>query len=193
WINFSFSTLMDQNIFFLGYLIVSSIQMGANIDYAIVIASRYTELRGYMDRKEAIIDTMNLSFPTIITSGPMLACAGITIGMLTSDVAIYNIGQTLGRGTIISIFITMFVLPQILIVGDKVIAHTAFVMNMPIRQRELAGINAVDGLVRGRIDGVFTGYMKGIVRGEISAYIERGEVREITDEAEIGKEVSENE
>ena len=193
WINFSFSTLMDQNIFFLGYLIVSSIQMGANIDYAIVIASRYTELRGYMDRKEAIIDTMNLSFPTIITSGPMLAFAGITIGMLTSDVAIYNIGQTLGRGTIISIFITMFVLPQILIVGDKVIARTAFVMNMPIRQRELAGINAVDGLVRGRIDGVFTGYMKGIVRGEISAYIERGEVREITDEAEIGKEVSENE
>ena len=188
WINFSCSTLQHQNIFFLGYLIVSSIQMGANIDYAIVIASRYTELRGYMDRKDAIIDTMNLSFPTIITSGPMLACAGITIGMLTSDVAIYNIGQTLGRGTIISIFITMFVLPQILLVGDKVIAHTAFVMNMPLKQMDITGINAVDGFVRGRIDGVFTGYMKGIVRGDISAYIERGEIKEVTEE-----EANENE
>lgn len=188
WINFSCSTLQHQNIFFLGYLIVSSIQMGANIDYAIVIASRYTELRGYMDRKDAIIDAMNLSFPTIITSGPMLACAGITIGMLTSDVAIYNIGQTLGRGTIISIFITMFVLPQILLVGDKVIAHTAFVMNMPLKQMDIAGINAVDGFVRGRIDGVFTGYMKGIVRGDISAHIERGEIKEVTEE-----EANENE
>ncbi len=218
WINFSFSTLQHQNIFFLGYLIVSSIQMGANIDYAIVIASRYTELRQTMDRREAIIDTMNLSFPTIITSGPMLAFAGITIGMLTSDVAIYNIGQTLGRGTIISIFITMFVLPQILLVGDKVIAKTAFVMNMPIRQKELAGLTRVDGFVRGRVDGVFTGYMHGIVRGDMAAYIEGGEVRalteaeaneyergemskrseavgmvELTDESKAGEEASEDE
>lgn len=182
WINFSFSTVMHQNIFFLGYLIVSSIQMGANIDYAIVIASRYTELRESMDRREAIIDTMNLSFPTIITSGPMLAFAGITIGRLTSDVAIYNIGQTLGRGTIISIFITMFVLPQILLVGDKVIARTAFVMNMPIRQKELSGITRVDGLVRGEINGVFTGYMRGIVKGDINAYVESGDVKELTEE-----------
>ena len=182
WINFSFSTVMHQNIFFLGYLIVSSIQMGPNIDYAIVIASRYTELRESMDRREAIIDTMNLSFPTIITSGPMLAFAGITIGRLTSDVAIYNIGQTLGRGTIISIFITMFVLPQILLVGDKVIARTAFVMNMPIRQKELSGITRVDGLVRGEINGVFTGYMRGIVRGDINAYVESGDVKELTEE-----------
>ncbi len=182
WINFSFSTIMHQNIFFLGYLIVSSIQMGANIDYAIVIASRYTELRESMDRREAIIDTMNLSFPTIITSGPMLAFAGITIGRLTSDVAIYNIGQTLGRGTIISIFITMFVLPQILLVGDKVIARTAFVMNMPIRQKELSGITRVDGFVRGEINGVFTGYMRGIVRGDINAYVESGDVKELNKE-----------
>lgn len=192
WINFSCSTVQHQNIFFLGYLIVSSIQMGANIDYAIVIASRYTELRERMDRKEAIIDTMNLSFPTIITSGPMLAFAGITIGMLTSDVAIYNIGQTLGRGTIISIIITMFVLPQILLVGDKVIARTAFVMNMPIRQKELTGINRVDGFVRGRIDGVVTGHFTGIVRGDISAYIEGGEVKALTEIEAAEYEKSEN-
>ena len=116
WINFSVPSLQHDNLFFLGYLIVSSIQMGANIDYAIVIASRYTDLRKTMGRRESIIDTMNLSFPTIITSGTMLAVAGILIGKLTSDVAIFGIGKCLGRGTLISIFITMFVLPQFLLV-----------------------------------------------------------------------------
>ncbi len=182
WINFSCSTLLNQNIFFLSYLIVSSIQMGANIDYAIVIASRYTELRETMSRREAIIDTMNMSFPTIVTSGSMLALAGITIGKLTSNAAIFNIGQAIGRGTIISIIITMFVLPQILLVGDAIIAKTAFVMNMPIRNKEASGLMRVDGVVRGKINGNVTGTMHAIVRGEISAYVEAGDVKPLTEE-----------
>lgn len=182
WINFSVPSLRHDNLFFLGYLIVSSIQMGANIDYAIVIASRYTELRKTMGRKESIIDTMNLSFPTIITSGTMLAVAGTLIGMMTSDVAIYGIGQCLGRGTIISIFITMFVLPQILLVGDTIIEKTAFVMNMPIRTKNAAGLIKVDGLVRGKIDGTVTGSMNAIIKGNVSAYVEAGNVTELTED-----------
>lgn len=182
WLNFSVPALQHDNLFFMGYLIVSSIQMGANIDYAIVIASRYTELRRTMGRRESIIDTMNLSFPTIITSGTMLAVAGILIGKMTSDAAIYGIGKCLGRGTLISIFITMFVLPQILLAGDKIIEKTAFVMNMPIRTKNVAGLIKVDGLVRGRIDGVVTGTMKAIVRGNVSAYVEAGDVRELSEE-----------
>ena len=181
WINFSIPTITHNDIFFMSYLIVSSIQMGANIDYAIVIASRYTELRETMGRKDAIIDTMNLSFPTIVTSGPMLALAGITIGRLTSDVAIYNIGQCLGIGTIISIFITLFVLPQILLVGDTIISKTAFVMNMPIRSRSASGIIRVDGAIRGRINGTVTGTMSAIIRGDVSAFIDAGNM-EILDE-----------
>lgn len=181
WINFSCSTVLQQNMFFLSYLIVSSIQMGANIDYAIVIASRYTELRESKGRADSIIETMNLSFPTIVTSGSMLALAGITIGKLTSNVAIFNIGQTLGRGTIISIIITMFVLPQILLVGDAIIAKTAFVMNMPIRTKEASGLVRVDGVVRGRINGVVTGTMHAIVRGDVSAYVEAGDVTPLND------------
>ena len=159
WINFSVPSIAHENLFFMGYLIVSSIQMGANIDYAIVIASRYTELRKTMGRKQSIIGTMNLSFPTIVTSGTMLAVSGVLIGKLTSDVAIFGIGKCLGRGTLISIFITMFVLPQILLVGDTVIEKTAFVMNMPIRTKNAAGLVKVDGLVRGRIEGTVTGTM----------------------------------
>ena len=182
WINFSVPALQHDNLFFLGYLIVSSIQMGANIDYAIVIASRYTDLRKTMGRRESIIDTMNLSFPTIITSGTMLAVAGILIGKLTSDVAIFGIGKCLGRGTLISIFITMFVLPQILLVGDTIIEKTAFVMNMPIRTKNAAGLIKVDGLVHGQIDGTVTGSMNAIIRGNVSAYVEAGEVTELTED-----------
>lgn len=181
WINFSCSTVLNQNIFFLSYLIVSSIQMGANIDYAIVIASRYSELRETMTRPNAIIDTMNMSFPTIVTSGSMLALAGITIGKLTSNAAIFNIGQALGRGTIISIIITMFVLPQILLVGDAIIAKTAFVMNMPIKTKEATGLMRVDGIVRGRINGTVTGTMHAIIRGDINAYVEAGDITPLSE------------
>ncbi|MCR5735574.1 MAG: MMPL family transporter [Lachnospiraceae bacterium] len=176
WINFSVPTLMKDNIFFMSYLIVSSIQMGANIDYAIVIAGRYTELREKMRRRDAIIESMNAAFPTIITSGTMLALAGILIGNLTSDVAIFNIGQCIGRGTLISIFITMFVLPQILITGDTIISKTAFIMNMPIRTKNASGLMRIDGVVRGRINGTVTGTMHAIVRGDVSAYVEAGDV-----------------
>ena len=156
--------------------------MGANIDYAIVIASRYTELRRTMGRRQSIMDTMNLSFPTIVTSGTMLAVSGVLIGKLTSDVAIFGIGKCLGRGTLISIFITMFVLPQILLVGDTIIEKTAFVMNMPIRTKNAAGLVKVDGLVRGRIEGTVTGTMNAIVRGNVSAYVEAGDVTQLTEE-----------
>ena len=182
WINFSVPAMAHENLFFMGYLIVSSIQLGANIDYAIVIASRYTELRRTMGRRQSIMDTMNLSFPTIVTSGTMLAVSGVLIGKLTSDVAIFGIGKCLGRGTLISIFITMFVLPQILLVGDTIIEKTAFVMNMPIRTKNAAGLVKVDGLVRGRIEGTVTGTMNAIVRGNVSAYVEAGDVTQLTEE-----------
>lgn len=199
WINFSVPTLQHDNLFFMGYLIVSSIQMGANIDYAIVIASRYTELRETMGRKQSIIDTMNLSFPTIITSGSMMAVSGILIGKMTSDVAIFGIGKSLGRGTLISIFVTMFVLPQILLAGDKIIEKTAFVMNMPVRTKNMTGLMRVDGLVRGRIEGTVTGTMSAIVRGNVSAYVEAGDVTQLTEEEyenmkeSVGKELESRE
>ncbi len=190
WINFSVPTIMHNDIFFMSYLIVSSIQMGANIDYAIVIASRYTELRETMGRRDSIIDTMNLSFPTIVTSGPMLALAGITIGMLTSDAAIYNIGQCIGRGTIISIFITLFVLPQILLVGDTIISRTAFVMNMPLKNMNASGLIRVDGAIRGRINGTVTGTMTAIIRGDVSAFIDTENVEVLDDTTPLLEETA---
>ncbi|MCR5094418.1 MAG: MMPL family transporter [Lachnospiraceae bacterium] len=172
--NFSFPTLMHENLFFMGYLIVSSIQMGANIDYAIVISSRYTDLRKTMDRREAIIESLNFAFPTIITSGSMMILAGVFIGQMTSDPCIAGIGQCLGRGTTISVFLVMFVLPQILLVGDRIIAATAFDVSMPVRTREEKGTVMVNGAIRGTVNGTVIGTMNAVVRGEVKAVVVSG-------------------
>ncbi|NLG04672.1 MAG: MMPL family transporter, partial [Clostridia bacterium] len=139
WINFSFPYLMSSNLHFMSYLIVSSIQMGANIDYAIVISSRYLELKQKMPTKDAMIETLNFAFPTILTSGSILAVAGIMIGQMTSEPSISAIGQCLGRGTLISIFLVLCVLPQILLLGDLIIEKTKFVMHVPISVRGASG------------------------------------------------------
>lgn len=174
WINFAFPALQHNNLFFLGYVIVSSIQMGANIDYAIVISGRYTELRKIMDKKTAIIETLNFAFPTIITSGSMMVLAGFMIGNLSSDGAICGIGQCLGRGTIISIILVMFVLPQILMVGEKVIEKTSFEVSSPIKLDRGFGTVRVDGFVRGQVNGAVIGEMHALVKGEVNAIVTMG-------------------
>ena len=126
WINFSVPTFTGDGIFFMTYLIVSAIQMGANIDYAIVIASRFMELKDKMPHKQAIIETMNFAFPTIVISGTIMATASAFIGNMTSEGSIANMGLNLARGTMISIVLVLFVLPQLLLIGVKVIEKTSF-------------------------------------------------------------------
>lgn len=167
WINFSMPYLLNQPLFFMSYLVVSSIQMGANIDYAIVVANRYQELKEQMHHRDAIIETMNFAFPTIITSGTILAVAGTLIGLMTSTASITGIGQNLGRGTIISIILVMFVLPQILLVGGKVVDKTAFAMPSVAKRHSAHGRVKVDGIVRGEIHGTISGAMHAIVEGDV--------------------------
>ena len=182
WINFAYPTIQKDNIFFMTYLIVSSIQMGANIDYAIVISGRFMELKNQMSHKDAIVETMNFAFPTIITSGSMLALAGISIGALTSDGAICGIGQCLGRGTIISIILVMFVLPQILLVGEKIIEKTSFKVSVPLKLDHNTGVMRVDGLVQGQVNGFVVGEMHAVVRGDINAVVSMGKISKVEDE-----------
>lgn len=182
WINFSFPVLQQKNLFFMSYLIVSSIQMGANIDYAIVISGRFMELKDKMTKKEAIIETMNYAFPTIVTSGSMMALAGILIGQMSSDGAICGIGQCLGRGTIISIFTVMFVLPQILLLGEKIIEKTSFAVSIPLKMEKTAGLMRVDGMVQGQINGIVVGELHGYVRGEANLIVNMGKAEKIAEE-----------
>lgn len=179
WLNFAFPAIRQDNLFFISYLIVSSIQMGANIDYAIVISSRYSELKKMMPSKEAIIQTMNQAFPTIITSGLILAIAGTLIGMMTSEAAIASIGQCLGRGTFISIFLVMLILPQILLLGDSIIEKTSFNVSIPIQAKNMNGAVRVDGMVKGTISGEIIGIVHAKVKGDVNVNVLLGEMNEI--------------
>lgn len=185
WINFSVPYLTSSNLFFISYLIVSAIQMGANIDYAIVISSRYLDLKKSMPIKEAMIETLNQAFPTIITSGAMLASAGLIIGRMTSDNTISSIGTCLGRGTIISIFLVMGVLPQILLLGDILIEKTAFAIKAPEITHVEGSTIRLHGRVRGQISGFVDADIQGVFQGSLHAMVESGAIEVDETRAEL--------
>lgn len=172
WINFAVPSIEGQTVFFIAYLIVSAIQMGATIDYAIVISNRYLQLKQQMPLKEAITETLNQSFPTIFTSGSILTCAGFLIGEIASDATVASIGVALGRGTLISIILVLFVLPQILLMGDIIIEKTALTMNITRPQREVAGRVRVTGHVRGYVQGEIDADIQGTFHGQMKVSVD---------------------
>lgn len=172
WINFAVPSIEWQTVFFIAYLIVSAIQMGATIDYAIVISNRYLQLKQQMPLKEAITETLNQSFPTIFTSGSILTCAGFLIGEIASDATVASIGVALGRGTLISIILVLFVLPQILLMGDIIIEKTALTMNITRPQREVAGRVRVTGHVRGYVQGEIDADIQGTFQGQMKVSVD---------------------
>ena len=172
WINFSVPVLTGTNLFFLSYLVVSSIQMGATIDYAIVITNRYLELKLEMERKQAAVEALSQSFPTILTSGTIMAVAGFLIGGISTDATIGSVGQTLGRGTVTSIILVMTVLPQLLMLGDALIERTAITLNRDRKQRFNQGTMRLDGHIRGHVSGFVDGEFKGVLHGSVDALIE---------------------
>ena len=173
WINFSVPYLQHTPLYFLGYLIVNSIQMGANIDYAIVISGRYNDLKQTMPPEKAIVTALNQAFPTIITSGAILACAGFIIRFVTTNGIISSLGLCIGRGTLISIVLVMCVLPQILILGDKLIERTSFSIKKPnLAPSEIGGTVYVNGWVRGKVSGVVNAKMRGVIIGDVNAMVD---------------------
>ena len=184
WINFSVPTIQHESLYFLGYLIVNSIQMGANIDYAIVISSHYSDLKKEMRPKEAIIAALNEAFPTIFTSGTILAVAGALIGVMTTNPVIAAIGTCLGRGTVISIVLVMAVLPQILLIGDTIVERTSFDVKVPVDlsrvNRTASGNMRVSGRVRGYVNGVIDAEIKGTLNGTLKASVTSGTTIEPT-------------
>lgn len=171
WMNFSVSTITGSSIFFLSYLIISSIQMGANIDYAIVISSRYMDLKKEKDIKSAMRGALNFAFPTVLTSGSILASAGFLISQLSTEPAIVSIGTTLCRGTLISMFLVMLVLPEILLLGDCIVEKTGVRIKKPELVRRETGNFVINGHVRGRIEGFIDADINGAVSGNLDAIV----------------------
>ena len=172
WINFTVPVLQGQTVFFIAYLIVSAIQMGATIDYAIVISSRYMQLKQQLPIKDAMVESLNQAFPTIFTSGSILTCAGFLIGEIASDATVASIGVALGRGTLISIVLVLMVLPQILLLGDFILEKTALTMNLSRPQKEVAGKVRVTGHVRGYVQGEIDADIQGVFQGQMKVSVD---------------------
>lgn len=172
WMNFSLPYLLDEQVYFLGYLVVSAIQMGATIDYAIVITSRYMDLKTYMPIKKAIVETLNQAFPTIVTSGSMLVAAGFIISNVSTNAVVAAIGLALGRGTLTSIALVLLVLPQTLLVGDIIIEKTAFTLKHDLaKPLPSSGRIRMNGHIKGYVNGVIEGDFSGVIEGEMGAVI----------------------
>ena len=126
WINFAFPFLTGTPIAFIGYLIITAIQMGATIDYAIVLTNRYREIRGnYLDRYEAMAEAENAVFPTVITSGLVLTGTGFALSFLASG-TVAAMGSLLGVGALTSLVIVVFILPSLLLITEKAVDKCEF-------------------------------------------------------------------
>ena len=144
-------------------------------------------MKRQMTPREALIKALDLSFPTVLTSGSILSAAGYLIGQITTEPSIVGIGQCISRGTLISMFLVMFVLPQILVLGDRIVEKTSFQMKLPaapIVSQRLSGTTRVNGRIRGRISGFVDAEMHGVVRGDISAVMSAGSYDQLTDGTE---------
>ena len=111
-------------------MIVSAIQMGATIDYAIVLFNRYLVLRRDHEKREAMAEAVHQSFPTVLTSGSIMTIAGLLIAYRVSDIYVCHIGLAVGRGAAASVILVLTVLPQLIVLLDTWIRKTTFTISV---------------------------------------------------------------
>lgn len=124
WVSSAINVLLGQPMFFVAFIVVMCIQMGATVDYAILMTDRYISARHAMDKKEAVAAAFDASIITILTSGAILVVAAFVVGVISRVAIISTIGYLLSRGCLISVLFVVFALPQLLMLYDPVIRKT---------------------------------------------------------------------
>lgn len=119
WINFTIPYLTGQSVFYIAYLIISSIQLGATVDYAILLTERYRENRESMDKKTAVKETVAGCTASILTSGTVMTVVGFLLGKISTHGVLSELGTFLGIGTLLSMGMVLFVLPGLLYLSDR--------------------------------------------------------------------------
>lgn len=119
WINLSIPYYSGKPLFYIAYLIISSIQLGATVDYAILFTDRYREKRECLGKKESIVETIADVTASILTSGTVLTVVGFLLGIISTHGLLSQLGYLLGKGTICSVIAVFFVLPGLLYVMDR--------------------------------------------------------------------------
>ena len=129
WINMAIPYFRDTTVFYISYLIVSSIQLGATVDYAILFADRYVEFRRQMPKREAVIKTVSAVTLSVSTSGSAIIVVGLLLGFVSHHGIISQLGFFLGIGGLLSLMIVLFVLPGFLYVCDGLVRRSTLHAN----------------------------------------------------------------
>ncbi len=124
WINTAIPYFTNQSVFYISYLIITSIQLGATVDYAILFTDRYTEFRRSLQKKEAIVQTISSVTVSIFTSGLTLTVVGFLMGYISTHGLLSQLGFFLGCGALLSMGIVLFALPCMLYLLDGLIERT---------------------------------------------------------------------
>lgn len=126
WINMAIPYFTGFKMAYIGYLVISSLQLGATIDYGILLTNRYLEFRKKERPKEAAISTLRTAGSSIVVSALILASAGFGFGLVSQIDSISELGILIGRGALISCTMTLLLLPALLVVTDKLIYKTTY-------------------------------------------------------------------
>ena len=124
WINLAIPYFTGSSIFYIAYLIISSIQLGATVDYAILFTDRYREYRETMGRKESVIKVFESCTVSVMTSASVLTVVGFLMGKVSTHGLLAQLGMFLGKGTLCSLTVVLFVLPGLLYLFDGLIQRT---------------------------------------------------------------------
>ena len=124
WINLSVPFFTNDFVFYIAYLIISSVQLGATVDYAILLTSRYMEVRETASKKKTIVETLRSTTVSIMTSASILTIAGLLLWKISTHGILSQLGHLLARGTALSTLIVLFVIPGMLYIFDGLIQKT---------------------------------------------------------------------
>ena len=129
WINLSIPYFTDSSLVFIGYLIVSTVQLAATVDYAILLTVEYRENRKTMHALPAIKKTLDEKLFAIIISASILSSVGFILWITSTNPVVSSIGLLLGRGALLAFTLVVLFLPAMLVIFDKIIEKTTWKAN----------------------------------------------------------------
>lgn len=129
WINLSIPYFTDSSLVFVGYLIVSTVQLAATVDYGILLTEHYIHLRKELPAFKAIVRTLDEKTFSISISAVILSSVGFVLWATSSNPIVSSIGLLLGRGALLAFVMVVCLLPALLLVFDKFIKKTTYQAN----------------------------------------------------------------
>ena len=119
YLNMTIPYIIGDSMVYIGYIIVSCLQLGATIDYSILMTNNYMEFRETMGSREAAVTAIAKSAISILTSGGILTVVGYLLYFTSSIQAISQVGRLVGRGALLSMLLVLSLLPALLAAFDK--------------------------------------------------------------------------